>query len=159
MPIPESPKRGELRKVLRALTSPVAGLKEHEFELNQGRVHNISILPMDLDKNVNFDPTFFAPCRASLLLEPDDSYDKRAPPGFYEFDPNDTMCSRPIDCVLVFSFMGPQRVRLVEAYFDGSSVVVRPPRLFDLRKKDEAVIKELGQWYFGEPIGNTKECL
>lgn len=99
MPMPESLKRGELRKVLRALTSPVAGLKEHEFELNQGRVHNISIPPMDLDKNVNFDPTFFAPCRASLLLEPDDSYDKRAPPGFYEFDPNDTMCSRPIDCV------------------------------------------------------------
>lgn len=55
--------------------------------------------------------------------------------------------------------MGLQRVRLVEAYFDGSSVVVRPSRLFDLRKKDEAVINQLGQWYFGEPIGNTKKCL
>ncbi|PIG82026.1 hypothetical protein AARAC_010261, partial [Aspergillus arachidicola] len=60
--------------------------------------------------------------------------------------------------VLLFSFMGPQHVRLVETYFDGSSVVARPSRPFDLRKKNEAAIKELGQWYFGKPVGNTKDC-
>ncbi|KAB8219313.1 hypothetical protein BDV33DRAFT_231725 [Aspergillus novoparasiticus] len=229
-----------LVQALRALTNQVAGLKEHEFDVDQGRMHNINILPMDLEKESNFSPTFFTTCPASLLLNPDDSYDRTAPPGFNEFDPNDTVFSQPIDCgrrmldyfvhytcncasysgdevleglwspisigdkpfysaglghhtfpefvtiyvdqvkegpyphlkammrtrfldhmiapVLLFSFMGPQHVRLVETYFDGRSVVARPSRLFDLRKKNEAAMKELGQWYFGKPVGNTKGC-
>ncbi|KKK12770.1 hypothetical protein P175DRAFT_0431385 [Aspergillus ochraceoroseus IBT 24754] len=58
--------------------------------------------------------------------------------------------------VLLFSFMGPQHARIIEAYFDGSSLVMRPTRLFDLRKKDEALIKTFGQWYLGSPTGDTK---
>ncbi|KAG2412941.1 hypothetical protein HFD88_010500 [Aspergillus terreus] len=59
--------------------------------------------------------------------------------------------------ILLFSFMGPQHARLVEAYFDGTSLVMRPTRLFDLRKKDEATLKQFGQWFFGEPTGDTKK--
>lgn len=53
--------------------------------------------------------------------------------------------------------MGPQHARLVEAYFDGTSLVMRPTRLFDLRKKNEATLKQFGQWFFGEPTGDTKK--
>ncbi|QKX53512.1 uncharacterized protein TRUGW13939_00591 [Talaromyces rugulosus] len=58
--------------------------------------------------------------------------------------------------VLLFSFIGPQHARVIEAYFDGSSLVMRPTKLFDLREKDEALIKFLGQWYIGEATGDTK---
>ncbi|KAE8147975.1 hypothetical protein BDV25DRAFT_159179 [Aspergillus avenaceus] len=61
--------------------------------------------------------------------------------------------------VLLFSFMGPQHARIVEAYFDGEWLVMRPTRLFDLRDKNETLIKCFGQWYFGEPIGETREPL
>ncbi|KAE8406801.1 hypothetical protein BDV37DRAFT_242029 [Aspergillus pseudonomiae] len=266
MSVPESPKRRQLRKALRALTNHVAGLKEHEFDVNQAKAQNIHILPMDLDQQSPSRPTFFASRSPDLLFSPDDSYDHRTPPGFCNLDsiprkfrePRDgarnileyfhhyvyacalfskdwvlnepwcpvslgdvpfvnlndhsspefvtsnacqvkdgpyphlkamvynnldgaddiilrgevTIALRLIIAqmrrnrfiehmtapVLLFSFMGPQQVRLVEAYFNGSSVVVRPSRLFDLRTKNEAVLKELGQWFFGPPIGNTKEC-
>ncbi|PTU24451.1 hypothetical protein P175DRAFT_0553730 [Aspergillus ochraceoroseus IBT 24754] len=59
--------------------------------------------------------------------------------------------------VLLFSFMGPQHARIIEAYFDGSSLVMRPTRLFDLRKKDEALIKTFGQWFLGSPTGDTQQ--
>ncbi|RAH71258.1 uncharacterized protein BO66DRAFT_390902 [Aspergillus aculeatinus CBS 121060] len=53
--------------------------------------------------------------------------------------------------------MGPQHARLVEAYFNGTSLVLRPTRLFDLRKKDWNVIKTFGQWYYGLPAGDTTQ--
>ncbi|RAK83668.1 hypothetical protein BO79DRAFT_259989 [Aspergillus costaricaensis CBS 115574] len=58
--------------------------------------------------------------------------------------------------VLLFCFMGPQHARVIEAYFNGTSFVMRTTRLFDLRKKDEALIKCFGQWYLGEPTGDTR---
>ncbi|OJJ78165.1 hypothetical protein ASPBRDRAFT_37371 [Aspergillus brasiliensis CBS 101740] len=58
--------------------------------------------------------------------------------------------------ILLFSFMGPQHARVIEAYFNGTSLVMRTTRLFDLRKKDEALIKKFGQWYLGEPTGDTR---
>ncbi|KAE8348321.1 hypothetical protein BDV28DRAFT_143790 [Aspergillus coremiiformis] len=57
--------------------------------------------------------------------------------------------------ILLFSFMGPQHARLVEAYFDGTSLVMRLTRLFDLRKMDPAVTRMFGQWFFGLAIGDT----
>ncbi|RAL15385.1 uncharacterized protein BO97DRAFT_338166, partial [Aspergillus homomorphus CBS 101889] len=59
--------------------------------------------------------------------------------------------------VLLFSFMGPQHARLLEAYFDGTSLVVRRTRLFDLRKKDQTVIKTIAQWHFAKLIEDTKK--
>ncbi|PYI07033.1 hypothetical protein BO78DRAFT_314189, partial [Aspergillus sclerotiicarbonarius CBS 121057] len=58
--------------------------------------------------------------------------------------------------VLLFSFMGPQHARIIEAYFDGSSLVMRPTQLFDFRKKDAVSVKTFGQWYLGNPTGDTK---
>ncbi|PYH90036.1 hypothetical protein BO71DRAFT_444188 [Aspergillus ellipticus CBS 707.79] len=56
----------------------------------------------------------------------------------------------------MFSFMGPQHAWIIEAYYNGSSIVMRPTQLSDLRKKDETLIKTFGQWYLGEPTGDTK---
>lgn len=47
--------------------------------------------------------------------------------------------------------MGPQHARVIEAYMDGHTVVVRPTKLYDLRTKDEAAFKTLVQWYLGKP--------
>ncbi|RAH71860.1 uncharacterized protein BO66DRAFT_318737 [Aspergillus aculeatinus CBS 121060] len=58
--------------------------------------------------------------------------------------------------VLLFSFLGPQHARVIEAYFDGSSVVMRPLRLFDLREKDQTLIRTFAQWFLGEPTGETR---
>ncbi|RAK77370.1 uncharacterized protein BO72DRAFT_527565 [Aspergillus fijiensis CBS 313.89] len=58
--------------------------------------------------------------------------------------------------VLLLSFLGPQHARVIEAYFDGSSVVMRPTRLFDLREKDETLIRTFAQWFLGEPTGETR---
>ncbi|RAH50457.1 uncharacterized protein BO95DRAFT_510552 [Aspergillus brunneoviolaceus CBS 621.78] len=38
-----------------------------------------------------------------------------------------------------------------------TSLVVRPTRLFDLRKKDWNVTKTLGQWYYGLPAGDATQ--
>ncbi|OJJ70952.1 hypothetical protein ASPBRDRAFT_127515, partial [Aspergillus brasiliensis CBS 101740] len=57
--------------------------------------------------------------------------------------------------VLLFSFMGPQHARLIEAYFDGTSLTMRLTRLFDLRKMDADVIRTLGQWFLGRVTGDT----
>lgn len=53
--------------------------------------------------------------------------------------------------MIAFSFMGPQHARVIEAYMDGHTVVVRPTKLYDLRTKDEAAFKTLVQWYLGKP--------
>lgn len=52
--------------------------------------------------------------------------------------------------------MGPQHARVIEAYFDGRSLVMRPSRLYDLRERNEEALKTMGQWFFGDPIGKTK---
>jgi len=39
--------------------------------------------------------------------------------------------------------MGPQHGRIIEAYFTGKSLVVRPIRLYDFRKKDADAFKTL----------------
>ncbi|RAH48836.1 uncharacterized protein BO95DRAFT_460691 [Aspergillus brunneoviolaceus CBS 621.78] len=58
--------------------------------------------------------------------------------------------------VLLLFFLGPQHARVIELYFDGSSVVMRPTRLFDLREKDETLIRTFAQWFLGEPTGETR---
>ncbi|KAB8253983.1 hypothetical protein BDV32DRAFT_157361 [Aspergillus pseudonomiae] len=225
MSVPESPKRRQLRKALRALTNHVAGLKEHEFGVNQAKAQNIHILPMDLDQQSPSRPTFFASrpifreprdgarnileyfhhyvCACALfskdwvLNEPwcpvslgdvpfvnlnddhsspefvtsnacqvkDGPYPHLKAMVYNNLDRADGIILRGevtialrliiaqmrrdrfiehMTSPVLFSFMGPQQVRLVEAYFNGSSVVVRPSRLFDLRTKNEAVLKRVG---------------
>lgn len=99
MPYPESPKRRELRAALRAVTIHVASLDAHAFDSSEGEAHHIKILPMDLDGKAAPSPTFFTPYPASLLLNPDDDYDRRLTPGYREFDPSLPPNHRkPIDC-------------------------------------------------------------
>ncbi|RJE18143.1 hypothetical protein PHISCL_09521 [Aspergillus sclerotialis] len=57
--------------------------------------------------------------------------------------------------VLLFSFMGPQHARIIEAFFTGTTLVLRPSRLYDFREKDQAAFRHFAQWYFGKPIGDT----
>lgn len=56
---------------------------------------------------------------------------------------------------MVFSLVGPQHARVIEAYLEGHTLVVRPTKLYDLRTKDEATLKMFAQWYFGKPRAPT----
>ncbi|KAH8427082.1 uncharacterized protein LDX57_004800 [Aspergillus melleus] len=56
---------------------------------------------------------------------------------------------------MAFSFMGPQHARVIEAYMDGRTLVVRPTKLYDLRTKDAAAFKSFAQWYYGKPRAPT----
>lgn len=55
--------------------------------------------------------------------------------------------------------MGPWHIRVLEAYFDGSKLVVRNTPLHDMRGKDAAVLENLTRWWYGHGIGNTTELL
>lgn len=51
--------------------------------------------------------------------------------------------------------MGPRHARIIEAYNEGHTVVIRPSKLFDLRPKNPEAFRALGQWYFAKPKGTT----
>ncbi|KAL4783196.1 hypothetical protein BJX76DRAFT_330613 [Aspergillus varians] len=57
--------------------------------------------------------------------------------------------------ILLFSFTGVQHARVIEAYFDGTSLVVRPTKLYDLREKDALAFRTFAQYFFGKAIGLT----
>ncbi|KAJ5573758.1 uncharacterized protein N7459_008185 [Penicillium hispanicum] len=59
--------------------------------------------------------------------------------------------------VLLYSTMGPWHIRVLEAYFDGSKLIVRNTPLHDMRGKDAAVLENLTRWWYGHGIGNTEE--
>ncbi|PLN78855.1 hypothetical protein BDW42DRAFT_201916 [Aspergillus taichungensis] len=58
--------------------------------------------------------------------------------------------------VMVLSLVGPQHARVIEAYSEGHTLVVRPSKLYDLRTKDPATLKTLAQWFLGKPRAPTK---
>ncbi|KAI9043624.1 uncharacterized protein KD926_003394 [Aspergillus affinis] len=58
--------------------------------------------------------------------------------------------------IMAFSFMGPQHARIIEAYMEGHTVVVRPTKLYDLRNKDAVAFKKFTRWYFGKPRAPTE---
>lgn len=60
---------------------------------------------------------------------------------------------------MLYSTMGPWHIRVLEAYFDGSKLIVRNSPLFDMRGKDPAVLENLTRWWYGHGIGNTEEPL
>lgn len=53
--------------------------------------------------------------------------------------------------------MGPWHIRVLEAYFDGSKLIVRNTPLYDMRWKDAAALENLTRWWYGHGIGNTEE--
>ncbi|KAB8220908.1 hypothetical protein BDV33DRAFT_171119 [Aspergillus novoparasiticus] len=57
--------------------------------------------------------------------------------------------------VLIFSIVGPQHARIIEAIFDGSNLVLRTTKIFDLRYKNVQGLKDFAEYYLGPPIGDT----
>ncbi|KAE8332748.1 hypothetical protein BDV39DRAFT_199744 [Aspergillus sergii] len=57
--------------------------------------------------------------------------------------------------VLLFSIVGPQHARIIEAIFDGSNLVLRTTKIFDLCYKNVQGLKDFAEYYLGPPIGDT----
>ncbi|KAH8817468.1 hypothetical protein F5884DRAFT_830529 [Xylogone sp. PMI_703] len=57
--------------------------------------------------------------------------------------------------VLLFSFMDPQHVRVIESYYNGYRLVVKHSRLFDFRTRDDASLQLLASWANSRPTGDT----
>ncbi|KAE8309965.1 hypothetical protein BDV41DRAFT_566890 [Aspergillus transmontanensis] len=57
--------------------------------------------------------------------------------------------------VLLFSIVGPQHARIIEAIFDGSNLVLRTTKLFDLRYKNMQGLNDFAEYFLGPPIGDT----
>ncbi|KAJ5577956.1 uncharacterized protein N7459_006920 [Penicillium hispanicum] len=57
--------------------------------------------------------------------------------------------------VLLFSLMGPQHARAIEAYYDGKNLILRTTKLYDFRTKNVQGLKDFAEWYRGNPIGDT----
>ncbi|KAJ5740773.1 hypothetical protein N7493_000645 [Penicillium malachiteum] len=58
--------------------------------------------------------------------------------------------------VLVYSFMGLRHARVLEANFDGQSLLIHASKRYDLTKKDLETVKLLTQYWFGGVFGQTK---
>lgn len=60
--------------------------------------------------------------------------------------------------VLIFSLMGLQ-ARVIEAFFHGENLVLRPTKMYDFSHGNSDAFKSLAQWYIlGEPIGDTTQA-
>ena len=57
--------------------------------------------------------------------------------------------------ILVFSLMGTQHVRILQAHFDGSTLIRLKSKTLDLTTRDDEALDLLGQWYCSDPVGNT----
>ncbi|KAB8246580.1 hypothetical protein BDV35DRAFT_353661 [Aspergillus flavus] len=57
--------------------------------------------------------------------------------------------------VLLFFIVGPQHARIIEAIFDGSNLVLRTTKIFDLRYKNVQGLKDFAGYYLGPPMGDT----
>ncbi|KAE8321349.1 hypothetical protein BDV39DRAFT_185972 [Aspergillus sergii] len=60
-----------------------------------------------------------------------------------------------INPILVFSVMGPQHVRILQAHFDGSALIILKSKLFDLRNRNDEATDLLGQWYCSDLVEKT----
>ncbi|PYI00547.1 hypothetical protein BO78DRAFT_329788 [Aspergillus sclerotiicarbonarius CBS 121057] len=58
--------------------------------------------------------------------------------------------------VMVFSTMGPQHLRVLEAFFDGQNLIVRQTRLYDMTEYDAGIVDLLTRWWLGFAAGQTK---
>ncbi|RAH47534.1 uncharacterized protein BO95DRAFT_441066 [Aspergillus brunneoviolaceus CBS 621.78] len=56
--------------------------------------------------------------------------------------------------VFMVSFMG-KRARAIEAYYDGQLLILRRTAFYSFPAQISPTFKELGEWYYGNPTGNT----
>ncbi|RFU27049.1 hypothetical protein B7463_g9282, partial [Scytalidium lignicola] len=59
--------------------------------------------------------------------------------------------------ILMFSFMGPQHGRMLQAFFDGKRLVVNYTKIYDFRTKNIAGLSLFARWGIGKPTGDTKD--
>lgn len=54
--------------------------------------------------------------------------------------------------------MAPYYMRVLEAYFDGSKLVIRTTKLYDFSEQARAhtIMAEFCRWWYGGGIGDTK---
>ncbi|RAK96359.1 uncharacterized protein BO80DRAFT_392121 [Aspergillus ibericus CBS 121593] len=58
--------------------------------------------------------------------------------------------------VMLYSLVGPQHLRVLEAYFNGKNLIIGQTKLYDMRAKDMATIDLLTRWWLGFAKGETK---
>ncbi|KAB8257904.1 hypothetical protein BDV32DRAFT_126626 [Aspergillus pseudonomiae] len=58
--------------------------------------------------------------------------------------------------VLLYSIMGPQQIRVLEAYFDGKNLIIRKTKLYDMKQEDMETVDLLTRWWLGFAVGETK---
>ncbi|RFU30216.1 hypothetical protein B7463_g6133, partial [Scytalidium lignicola] len=57
--------------------------------------------------------------------------------------------------VILISFMGSQQARILQAHFDGDSLIVGYTKLYNLKKEDNATLNVLVRWGLCYPTGIT----
>ncbi|KAJ9199471.1 hypothetical protein C8Q69DRAFT_441138 [Paecilomyces variotii] len=55
--------------------------------------------------------------------------------------------------VLLFSMMGVQHVRILQAYMDSSTLVIQKSKLYDCRHKNSGLLDFLIAWFLSSPTG------
>lgn len=60
--------------------------------------------------------------------------------------------------IMVFSFMGQQHGRILQAYSEEKELIIRKSRLYDFTTKEKALAhaRLFAQYMANEPVGNTK---
>ncbi|OGM39297.1 hypothetical protein ABOM_011967 [Aspergillus bombycis] len=58
--------------------------------------------------------------------------------------------------VLLYSIMGPEQIRVLEAYFNGKNLIIRKTKLYDMKQEDMATVDLLTRWWLGFAVGETK---
>ncbi|KAH8805364.1 hypothetical protein F5884DRAFT_799094 [Xylogone sp. PMI_703] len=58
--------------------------------------------------------------------------------------------------ILMFSFMGPQHGRILQAYYDGHRLVVNYTQIYDFRTKNVVGLQLFARWFLSKPTGDTK---
>lgn len=93
----ESEEHMKLRDDLRELRKTFSSFRADQFDYSSLQALKMNVSSMDLD-NPEKKPIFFTACRASLLLDPDNEYDRGKRITYPYFESTDPIHRRPIDC-------------------------------------------------------------
>ncbi|PKY07513.1 hypothetical protein P168DRAFT_97567 [Aspergillus campestris IBT 28561] len=66
--------------------------------------------------------------------------------------------SHVIAPVMVYSIMGLEHLRVLEAYYNGERLIVRKSRLYDMREYNPGQLDLLTRWWLGYAVGETTEA-
>ncbi|KAJ9244240.1 hypothetical protein DTO169E5_1845 [Paecilomyces variotii] len=61
----------------------------------------------------------------------------------------------PVHPVLLFSMMGTQHARILQAHFNGTELVIHHSKLYDFRYEDAVLLELFAQWFISSPVGET----